>query len=71
MHCQTYIKLIYSAVHEKKINEHRPPETCFLSYGFLTIKKKNMLKMSIMSFKQDLARLGSNCILRWNIPGVI
>jgi len=69
MHCQTYIKLIYSAVQEKKINEHRPPETYFLSYGFLTIKE-NMLKMSIMSFKQDLVRLDNNCILLWNIPGV-
>jgi len=70
MHCQSYIKLIYSAVQEKKINEHRPPETYFLSYGFLTIKE-NMLKMSIMSFKQELKGLDSKRVLRWNIPAVI
>jgi len=70
MHGQTYIKLIYSTVQEKKMNERRPPETYFLSYGFLRLKE-NMFKVSIMSFKQDLARMDSNCLLRWNIPGFI
>ena len=70
MHSQTYIRLIYSTVREKEINEHRPPEAYFLSYGLLTIKE-NMLTVSVMSFKQDFARLVSNCLLRWNIPGVI
>lgn len=70
MQGQAYISLIYSTVREKKINEHGPPIVYFLSYGLLTIKE-NKLKFSIMSFKQDFARLDSNGILRWNIPGVI
>ena len=70
MHGQTYIRLIYSTLREKKMNEHRPPEAYFLSYAILTIKE-SMLKMSIMSFKQDFTRPDSNCLLRWNIPGVI
>jgi hypothetical protein len=52
MQGQAYVRLIYSTVREKKINEHGPPKEYFLRYGLLTIKE-NTLKFSTMSFKQD------------------
>jgi len=51
------------------LHEHRPSEASFPIYGLLKMKENARCPRSASA--QDIARLNSNCLIRWKIPGVV
>jgi hypothetical protein len=51
--------------------EHAPSEVWFSSYGLRKLKKKSTQNVNLELLMQDVARLNSDCLTHWKIPGFV